>query len=304
MSGTVTHGDPSNLATAAVCLALLVLISTSGFDALGGTPLQNVADVYLLQEGIRSNLPALSVQYGGVAPGRRNATLSFWLPNDRDLLEQLPRISWSRRATGQCSMLLFVDLDAGGRKGRDTEPGNKGPFIHSLWTHCRRGTQPNSKGLQQLQECREIKAYLPPGNMAPLPNRYLWLLFAHACDARLRLPRDFRWGTTLSFRQLLADNAGCALLPVARSLMLVGGPSSATTKAQRRRAQRRRAQRRRPEAATPVPATATAATATAEPSATTRTLHRHATRKSVLGPRLSANADRTGLTASLCCLTC
>jgi len=190
----------------------------------------NPADAYLLREGITSNLPALDVHHGDIVLRQNqhaNATASFWLPEDRKLLARPPHISWPSFPTVDCGMLVLVDIDAGGRATNDMEAGKSGPFLHSMWTHCDKTPFANETEVQLRSNCREVRPYLPPANMRNPANRYLWILFRHACDAQLLLPTEFHWGFKLSFRQLLADNMKSRLAAIARSVMLVGGRTAA-----------------------------------------------------------------------------
>ncbi|KAL1500677.1 hypothetical protein AB1Y20_013324 [Prymnesium parvum] len=192
-------------------LPMLIATSAHGFTE------RDPVGVYLRQFGLLE-LPQLSVRYGDVLldDDRRN----FKLPSR--LLQRMPTITWN--ASIDCAMLLFVDLDAGGRPESDLLAGSNGPFVHSLWTHC-----PGS-----ILGCRVVKRYLAPGTTAPRESRYVYLLFRHACDAELKLPQSFKWGTKFSIATLLAENKNAGLSPVAYNYMLVSGAPAVAKRADKR----------------------------------------------------------------------
>ncbi|KAL3894575.1 MAG: hypothetical protein SGPRY_013772 [Prymnesium sp.] len=169
-------------------------------------------DAYFSPLGV-SGLSELSVAYATVPlqPGDQ-----FVVSDAR--LKRMPAVRWN--ASIACAMLLLVDLDAGGRGDDDSQAGPLGPFVHSLWTHCRDGA---------VQSCRVVKPYLPPGANKPKPNRYVYLLLSHACSASLHRPKGLRWGSKFDVGLLLSSNRGpAALVPAAYNFLLVGGPSGAS----------------------------------------------------------------------------
>lgn len=178
-------------------------------------PLQAL-DAYLRQFSGFENLPVLSVRY-------RATTLHGQLFVNRPkakpknaLLSQMPVITWSASSADDCGLLLFLDIDAGGKRS-DADAGRAGPYAHSIWTHCKNGSN---------AECRAHKKYLPPGNTDALPNRYAFLLLRHACSAELKLPTSFKFGRDrLNLSSLMSANPGA--VPVSATYMRVGGKSEA-----------------------------------------------------------------------------
>ena len=186
-------------------------------------------DAYLRHIPGMEDLPELSVIYGSCAMDSDCFRLRGQLfENEKRhkpmnvVLAKEPRITWGNRRGEnrvKCGMVLFVDLDAGGRsKSGNSAPGRFGPFVHSLWTHCKGGSL-------NASTCRAVKPYLAPGCTDTPGNRYAFLLFRHACSADLKLPARFKYGKDrLSLLALLADNPG--LTPVSATFLEAGAPES------------------------------------------------------------------------------
>lgn len=184
--------------------ALLLAFATRAFATDGMGPIE----LYLRQFGV-PQLPKLAVSYADQA--LHGEALHFYLIPSRTLLSRMPTVTWDG-ATTECAMLLFFDIDCGGRPANDTDAGSKGPYVHSLWINCKHGN---------AATCNAIKPYKAPGNSRPVPNRYTWMLLRHACGAILKLPTPRQLRGKLSFSTLLRENAG--LTPVATNFMFVGG---------------------------------------------------------------------------------
>ena len=155
-------------------------------------------DAYLNHHGIPS-LPILSVRYNDTELHGQHLYNGVKGRPRNEMLKSMPTVTWD--ASIQCAMLLFVDIDAGGRPTNDSQAGPMGPYVHSLWTHCRGGT---------ASECSHtLKNYLPPGSMNARPNRYAYVLFSHPCAAEIKLPTRYKFGKDkLSFDRLLNENVG------------------------------------------------------------------------------------------------
>ena len=134
-------------------------------------------DVFFAPRGLPTGLPLLRVAYdggrvllrGGGNP-RNNSADAF--------LGQVPSVTWdaTRIAT---AMVVFIDLDCGGRRRVDSEPGSCGPALHSMWSDCSGGN---------LNGCRTVVPYRPPG-VGRGTNRYVWLMLEQPVPlARSSLP--------------------------------------------------------------------------------------------------------------------
>ena len=181
----------------------------------------SLVDIYLREQGVPS-LPVLPVIYGDDVTLQGESS-RFSQPPKNELLANAPRVQIPPDV--QCAVILFLDLDAGARPGRRfniySNTGRFGPFVHSLWSHCSGGEVPQ---VPTVSCKRTHKAYLPPGHTHNPPNRYMWLLLRHACNAGLHLPNRYQFGKDrLSVSKLLTDNVHADLSPLAYNFLLVGG---------------------------------------------------------------------------------
>ena len=162
------------------------------------------------------NLPVLDVRYGDAAVQGQIFVNRKARPKN-EVLVQVPAVTWDSSSV-PCGLLLFIDIDAGGYKAPGTRAGMYGPFVHSMWSHCK-------GGFNAGKSCETRKKYLPPGHTGAVPNRYAFILFRHDCSASLKLPTKFRFSKDkLSLANLLSHNPG--LTPVAATFLRAG--SSAT----------------------------------------------------------------------------
>ena len=181
--------------------------------SLGQTHSMSLDD-YLREFGL-ANRPTLSVTYDDVA---RDSTFgaAAVLHGEASaydvkspFLRRTPTITWPD-AYVKNAAVLFIDLDAPSRP--------KGPYVHSLWADCTGGA---------LTSCATtLKKYLPPGNKAPLANRYSFLLFAQPPSPGLKSPpgrstEGFgKFGKPFDLKKFIEDNE---LRLVSSNFMLVNG---------------------------------------------------------------------------------
>lgn len=127
---------------------------------------------YLAQQGLRaSELAPLDVSYAnGTAPAVSLYGANTELLTGSALLRREPSISW-RAHHNRSYTIAFIDF--GPDEGAAVQ-SSFFPFVHSLWTRCRRS----------LADCElTVKPYLPPGNPFVRPNRYSYLLLRHGRGA-------------------------------------------------------------------------------------------------------------------------
>lgn len=134
-------------------------------------------DAYLKRFGMEKLKP-LDVRFGEDL--RLTGDSHIFNQNDADFKvwkqAKSPTVSWSLPA-GTLAMVLFLDLDAGGRPATDDQAGRLGPYVHSLWADC---------DGDSLESCKQVvRPYKAPGNSAAAPNRYTYLLLQQAGPAKI-----------------------------------------------------------------------------------------------------------------------
>ena len=180
-------------------------------------------DVFLAPRGLPTGLPLLRVAYDGgtvllrgSANPRNNSADAF--------LGKVPSVTWNATRIATTAMVLFIDLDCGGRSRVDSEPGICGPVLHSMWSDCSGG---------DLNGCRIVVPYLPPG-VSRGTNRYVWLMLKQPAPlARSSLPARPRSVASWDLVRFLKLNPKLQLS--AYNLMHVSGFGTPASKKKGRR---------------------------------------------------------------------
>jgi hypothetical protein len=186
------------------CACIILLCRAAGANA---DPSMRPLDSTLVPAGI-TDLPTLHVAFNrsGLPPfvldGNRVEPI---INEDSPFLKLAPIVHWPGHSENAMYTLAFVDL------GPEERPGKFFPFIHSLWTQCRR----------TLMDCEHtVKPYLAPGNVAVIPNRYTFILFRRAgkhANNRTLVLNGVRYKTGrekipklpgFSFARMLRENVG------------------------------------------------------------------------------------------------
>ena len=118
-------------------------------------------------------LPELSVTFGNIE--LHGAAMRFVKDRDMRFLWAPPSITWPEEPGEK--MVVFMDLDAGGRQAIDgITPGPIGPFVHAMWTHCTGSS---------ISSCKALIPYWPPG-VSSGTNRYVFLLMRQPLGKQLQ----------------------------------------------------------------------------------------------------------------------
>lgn len=187
------------------------------------------------------NLPHLHVEYNrtyGLAPFRLHGASVPPVKNEESpWLKSAPIVRWPMHNEHASDTLVFVDL------GPEEKPSKFFPFVHSLWTQCS----------GSLASCRlTVIPYLPPGNVAVIPNRYTFILFRrgapHAANRTLVLNgKRYESGHLekrppklpgFSFTRMLRENVG--LEAVSYNFLYVRGQGGGGGRRRGRRTRRGR----------------------------------------------------------------
>ena len=192
---------------------------------------------FLSPAGIGPGLRELKVRFGPKLQLHGEESLIIQRSKSTSEMRKEPLIEWDP-ALGNLT-LLFLDLDAGSGMTEDlSKAGEKGPFPHSIWSHC---VADASMQLAPTKSCTVLKPWAGPGNTAPVANRYVFIAFQQTSAApvtvagafpgphKLGQSKGWKFGTAFSLSRFMADNPG--LKPWGYNFAQVRGPKRAHARA-------------------------------------------------------------------------